>query len=358
MPRLLKPDQRVGRRVAGCLDPRQIRVLNIVENYGRAEIHGLQGEPHVAKRNILGVADVKAVGGQRPEHVHLGIFTFFFRDVSAVGILPCSAADETDVDVAEANVLRNGRGVPVMLMQCLSSQRAADVVEGNVAEPAFLPIAVVAEPPYVFPAACFQPASRIEIGPATLSITKLEKTMFWMTAPKLSWILMPFNRVSRITQFEALTFSMSSIASHPREWRGVRTENAVGDDNIAAGMPGFAGLQGNAVVAAADIAIGDKNIATAVDIEAVAARLHPAIDPQTLDPHLPALDKPRRKHGRILQQDPFDPHVCASPAGESGAGGTLPGLGKRSSLAVDRALSGNGDVIAVLGEDQRRRAGL
>ena len=65
------------------------------------------------------------------------------------------------------------------------------------------------------PAPNFQPASRIEIGPVTLSITMLEKTMSRRTAPNDICSLMPFMPVSRITQFEAQTFSMFVTASGP-----------------------------------------------------------------------------------------------------------------------------------------------
>src|SRR5688572_998352 len=44
----------------------------------------------------------------------------------------------------------------------------------------------------------------------------LEKVIFLMVAPIDSWILIPFNRVSRITQLEILTFSILSIASGPK----------------------------------------------------------------------------------------------------------------------------------------------
>ena len=49
----------------------------------------------------------------------------------------------------------------------------------------------------------------------TLSITMFENTMSRITTPNAIWILMPFKRVSRMTQFETQTRSMFSTASGP-----------------------------------------------------------------------------------------------------------------------------------------------
>jgi len=60
----------------------------------------------------------------------------------------------------------------------------------------------------------------------------------------------------------------------------MRAKDAVTDDYVEARRAMLSGFEGNAVVRAGNITIGDENILAAIDVDAVVVGPQPAVDPQ------------------------------------------------------------------------------
>ena len=116
--------------------------------------------------------------------------------------------------------------------------------------------------------------------------------------------MIPFMPVSRMMQFETQTRSMLSTASGPTR---IAAQSELRMQLVIDDVP--AGSSPRSIVFKAMLSsplwmlqLEMKTSSTAVDVDAVAVGLDPAIDPQALDAHLPAVDGVNAKRRRVLHE--------------------------------------------------------
>ena len=86
------------------------------------------------------------------------------------------------------------------------------------------------------------------------------------------------------------SLDISDRIASATEGATIGAQNTIRDDDVPAGASRLQGLERNAVITASDIAVGDENVLTAVDVDAVGYRPDMTVDAKTFDVQLPAID--------------------------------------------------------------------
>ena len=143
----------------------------------------------------------------------------------------------------------------------------------------------------------------------------------------------------------------------------MRGDRATGDDDVFTG-PGDAavrlrGVEGDAVIARDNVAVGDADVRRPVDVDAVVVgHLEVVENPDAVDQHIVAPEKADGPEGGFAHRDVAHRHVAAVAKDDREGACLRAPVNVRciledvgAAIAVDHAGARDGDILGVIGED-------